>query len=146
MSYIDTFKKLKLNEAALDASEERGDRYMFFSNLQQIQRQCEILMKLDEAEIEEILENGHDWAADHLSSATETIDQVFDFIMNETSNFDMMEMSTSGGAGGYETPNAFGSADDETVEMLGYKRVKKKVKESVNESKFKKLSTQLFLR
>jgi len=146
MSYIDTFKKLKLNEAALDASEERGDRYMFFSNLQQIQRQCEILMKLDEAEIEEILENGHDWAADHLSVATETIDQVFDFIMNETSNFDMMEMSTSGGAGGYETPNAFGSADDETVEMLGYKRVKKKVKESVNESKFKKLSTQLFLR
>jgi hypothetical protein len=33
------------------------------------------------------------------------------------------EMSTSAGAGGYMTPNAFKPADDDTVEVLGYKRV-----------------------
>ena len=34
-------------------------------------------------EIEEILENGHDWAQDHISEAKNNMDQVFDFLMNE---------------------------------------------------------------
>ena len=38
------------------------------------------------------------------------------------------EMSTSAGAGVYETPNAFGELGDDTIEMLGYKKVKKKAK------------------
>jgi len=33
------------------------------------------------------------------------------------------EASTSAGAGAYMTPKAFGKADDDTVEALGYKRV-----------------------
>jgi hypothetical protein len=33
------------------------------------------------------------------------------------------EMSTTGGVAGYQTPNAFAKADDDTVEVLGYKRV-----------------------
>ena len=37
------------------------------------------------------------------------------------------EMSTTGGIAGYQTPRAFGSADDDTVEALGYKRVKESV-------------------
>jgi hypothetical protein len=40
------------------------------------------------------------------------------------------EISTSAGAGAYLTPNAFSPADDDTVEALGYKRVKRN--ESVN--------------
>jgi hypothetical protein len=58
--------------------------YMFFSNLEQIKRQCELLLELDHHMIDEILTNGHDWADDHISSAKENIDQVFDFMMNET--------------------------------------------------------------
>ena len=37
------------------------------------------------------------------------------------------EMSTTGGVAGYSTPNAFAKADDDTVEVLGYKRVKESV-------------------
>jgi DNA-directed RNA polymerase subunit K/omega len=37
------------------------------------------------------------------------------------------EMSTTGGVPGYQTPNAFAKADDDTVEALGYKRVKESV-------------------
>ena len=55
------------------------------------------------------------------------------------------EMSTSAGAGGYETPNAFGELGDDTIEMLGYKRVKKN-KSNVAESTFMKLSSQLHLK
>jgi len=59
-------------------------RYMFFSNLEQIKRQCELLLEVDKETISEILENGHDWAQDHIAEAKNNMDQVFDFLMNET--------------------------------------------------------------
>lgn len=58
--------------------------YMFFSNLEQIKRQAELLLSLDPMEIEHILQGGHDWADDHITVAKENLDQVFDFMMNET--------------------------------------------------------------
>jgi hypothetical protein len=61
---------------------------MFFSNLEQMKRQCEILLDMDESEIESILENGHDWAQDHISEAKNNMDQVFDFLMNKTEGDD----------------------------------------------------------
>jgi hypothetical protein len=64
------------------------ENYMFFSNLQQIQRQCEMLLKMDPQELDNIIKNGHDWADDHVSEAKNNMDQVFDFFMNETKNKD----------------------------------------------------------
>ena len=59
--------------------------YMFFSNLQQIKRQCEVLLEMDPQQIDEIInEGGHDWADDHVTEAKNNMDQVFDFLMNET--------------------------------------------------------------
>ena len=58
-------------------------RYMFFQNLEQMKRQCEMLLQMDESMIESLLNNGHDWADDHISEAKNNMDQVFDFIMNE---------------------------------------------------------------
>jgi hypothetical protein len=39
--------------------------------------------------IESILDNGHDWAQDHIAEAKNNMDQVFDFLMNETKSGDM---------------------------------------------------------
>ena len=64
--------------------EHESSRYMFFSNLEQMKRQCEMLLEMDQDEIESILEHGHDWAQDHISEAKNNMDQVFDFLMNET--------------------------------------------------------------
>ena len=36
---------------------------------------------------------------------------------------DVQEASTSAGAGAYMTPKAFGKADDDTIEALGYRKV-----------------------
>ena len=72
--------------------EQRSDRYMFFSNLEQMRRQCDMLLELDHSMIEEILENGHDWAQDHIAEAKNNMDQVFDFLMNETNSDSDMEM------------------------------------------------------
>jgi hypothetical protein len=67
---------------------KRSSRYMFFSNLEQMRRQCDLLLDLDEEMVESILENGHDWAQDHISEAKNNMDQVFDFIMNESNGDD----------------------------------------------------------
>lgn len=60
------------------------ENYMFFSNLKQIHRQCEILLELDKDIVDSIIQNGHDWADDHISVAKENMDQVLDFFMNKT--------------------------------------------------------------
>ena len=67
-----------------ETHEEKSSRYMFFSNLEQMRRQCDLLLDLDRDMVEGILEHGHDWAQDHISEAKNNMDQVFDFLMNET--------------------------------------------------------------
>ena len=75
------------------STQERGSsRYMFFSNLQQMRRQCDLLLDLDQSMVEGILEDGHDWAQDHIAEAKNNMDQVFDFLMNESKK-DGMELS-----------------------------------------------------
>ena len=75
-----------------ETHEEKSQRYMFFSNLEQMKRQCEILLDMDQDMVESILDNGHDWAQDHISESKNNMDQVFDFLMNETER-DNMEMN-----------------------------------------------------
>ena len=87
-------KIVRLNESMIQKlvrkvlQEQKNERYMFFSNLEQMKRQCEMLLDLDESQIESILDNGHDWAQDHISEAKNNMDQVFDFLMNETKKQD----------------------------------------------------------
>ena len=83
---------MKLNELikkhlqnVVNENENGGqENYMFFGNLKQIQRQCEMLLKMNPDELDSIIKNGHDWADDHVSEAKNNMDQVFDFFMNET--------------------------------------------------------------
>ena len=72
-----------------ESEKKESSRYMFFSNLEQMKRQCDLLLEIDHNMIEEILDQGHDWAQDHIAEAKNNLDQVFDFLMNETnSEFD----------------------------------------------------------
>jgi hypothetical protein len=64
--------------------ESRGENYMFFSNLKQMRRQIDLILEMDQDMVDQILQNGHDWADDHITEAKTNMDQVFDFLMNET--------------------------------------------------------------
>jgi hypothetical protein len=95
-------KIIKLTESELkelvtrvirEGGDPNSQRYMFFSNLEQMKRQCEMLLEMDQQQIESILDNGHDWAQDHISEAKNNMDQVFDFLMNETKGSDGEEMN-----------------------------------------------------
>lgn len=89
-------KVVKLNESditrlvnkVLTESHQEHENYMFFSNLKQIMRQCKMLLEIDPQMIDEILQNGHDWADDHVTEAKTNMDQVFDFLMNEKSKLE----------------------------------------------------------
>jgi hypothetical protein len=84
-------KTVKLTESdlnrivkkVLNKQDIENANYMFFSNLQQMKRQIEMIMEMDKEVINEIIINGHDWADDHISEAKTNIDQVFDFLKNE---------------------------------------------------------------
>ena len=65
--------------------EQEEVNYLFFSNLEQIKRQCEMMMEMDPVKLDDIIQNGHDWADDHISEAKTNIDQVFDFFKNKMS-------------------------------------------------------------
>lgn len=75
---------------------EQSDRYMFFSNLEQMRRQCDLLLELERDMVDSILDNGHDWAQDHIAEAKNNIDQVFDFLMNETKDDDFSSEDAPG--------------------------------------------------
>lgn len=72
----------RLVKKVLKEQEEEAN-YMFFSNLEQIKRQCEMMLEMDPQMIDDLINDGHDWADDHISEAKNNIDQVFDFFMNE---------------------------------------------------------------
>lgn len=60
--------------------------------------------------------------------AIDKTDEIVDDIANDSlTEEELDEISTSAGAGSYLTPNAFSPADDDTVEVLGMKRVKESV-------------------
>jgi hypothetical protein len=88
----------RLVNRVLQEAEHENDRYMFFSNLEQIKRQADMLLDMDKEVLHQIIENGHDWAQDHVATAKENMDQIFDFFMNEIEgdgedNQDYMEMN-----------------------------------------------------
>jgi len=78
-----------------EGSDGMHENYMFFSNLKQIHRQCEMLLNMDEKLLDRIIQDGHDWADDHVSEAKNNMDQVFDFFMNKTKSEDGVEMNAN---------------------------------------------------
>ena len=65
-----------------------------------------------------------------IEEAFEAVDQtndIIDDIANNQQEDELEEASTSAGVAGYMTPNAFSKADDDTVEVLGMKRVRESV-------------------
>ena len=59
------------------------NNYMFFANLENIVRFCEDMLDMDKEEVDHLLNNGHDWAEDHVAAALENIQQVYDWLYTE---------------------------------------------------------------
>lgn len=102
-------KHLKNLSEGVDVPQEN---YMFFGNIQQMQRQCQMLMEKDKDVIDNILSE-HDWAQDHISEAKSLLDQVFDFLMNETKK---MNGKTNMSLGFKVNPDTFSLNEEEEID------------------------------
>jgi hypothetical protein len=79
------FRRLNLAKTLGSLKEHKEhENYMFFGNLETMKRLIDELMKMDHSKIDSILTE-HDWASDHVSVATENLEQVFDFLAGHNS-------------------------------------------------------------
>ena len=76
-------KVTDIKESVVNEGYDDYEHYMFFQNIQSIHRMCEKIMAKDFGAIDELLSNGHDWAADHVAIAKSKMSDVTGFIMNE---------------------------------------------------------------
>jgi hypothetical protein len=54
--------------------------YMFFGNLKTIKRLVDKMLEMDEAEVDSMLSNGHNWALDHIATSKDDVEEVFNFL------------------------------------------------------------------
>lgn len=64
-------------------AEEDESNYMFFSNLRRIQELAKMLLAMDKEEMDKMLNQGHDWANDHITTAKTNLEHVFGFFKDE---------------------------------------------------------------
>ena len=78
----------RLNECSCGCGGAKGGcndndaNYMFFGNLKTIKKYVDAMLQMDPRQIQDILTNGHDWAADHVATSKDDIQEVGDFLMN----------------------------------------------------------------
>jgi rubrerythrin len=64
-------------------SHHEVNHYMFFGNLETIKRYVDAMLEMDPVTVNELLDNGHDWAADHIATSKDDIEEVANFLMNK---------------------------------------------------------------
>ena len=66
---------------------EHGEtsNYMFFGNLKTIKRLVDEMLEMDEAKVDAMLLNGHNWAVDHIATSKDDVEEVFNFLAGHNS-------------------------------------------------------------
>lgn len=75
------YRKLNLAKTLKGLKEhQETNNYMFFGNLKTIKRLVDKMLEMDEAEVDDMLTNGHNWAVDHIATSKDDIEEVFNFL------------------------------------------------------------------
>ena len=78
----------EMPEAEVSPEAEEGQdmepkNYMFFSNLKVIKDKAEQILSMDPAQVDSLLEDGHDWAADHIATSKDDVEEVYNWLAGE---------------------------------------------------------------
>lgn len=57
--------------------------YMFFQNLKTIHHAIGELLEMDHAKIDQMLNNGHAWAVDHIATSADDVEEVYHFLSSQ---------------------------------------------------------------
>jgi hypothetical protein len=106
--------KKQWDKLTKEEDERDSKNYMFWQNLKTIHHSCAELLKMDKDKIDEILDNGHDWAIDHVATSADDIEEVYHFIEG------MCDDGYVGGTeGGYK--DEYGTVENVNLEEAEYK-------------------------
>lgn len=88
-------KKEKAVMGLKKSLEENKEHYMFFQNLKTIKQMVDKMLALDANAVDNILTNGHDWAADHIATSKDDVEEVHNFLMSHKSPIEIDEKELS---------------------------------------------------
>jgi hypothetical protein len=75
------------NEIVLAVTNESNNddrkHYMFFRNLATIKHHVDEILKMDPDKVDELLNNGHDWASDHIATSKDDVQEVSEWLIGE---------------------------------------------------------------
>ncbi len=86
MNNIKNFNSFNKNEEIKEGHCGETQNYMFFGNLKTIKRLVDKMLEMDEAEVDAMLTNGHNWALDHIATSKDDVDEVFNFLAGHNSH------------------------------------------------------------
>lgn len=92
--------------------------YMFFGNLKTIKRLVDKMLEMDEAEVDAMLSNGHNWALDHIATSKDDVEEVFNFLAGHSDEHEEEHHEEKPLLGGPESSHSEHDAtyrDDENI-------------------------------
>lgn len=94
--------------------------YMFFQNIKQIHEQTKKILEMDKTKVDNILKNGHDWAADHVSTSKDDIEEVHNFLSQRCKEDDFDLKSSKKKYDGIMTENDLLKYNDDNLVKLSH--------------------------
>lgn len=84
MESYSEFVQKKMMDQSDYSDDTHVTSYMFFGNLQTIHRLASEILQMDQSKVNQLLDGGHNWAEDHITTAKVQVTQVYNFLMNKT--------------------------------------------------------------
>jgi len=70
-----------ISESKFLAEEKKEiTNYMFFSNLEVMKQKIDAILKMDKKSVDKMLSDGHDWAAEHITSSKDDVEEVYNWL------------------------------------------------------------------
>lgn len=73
-----------IQEEVKKSLKENAENYMFFENLKIIKAAVDEMLEMDEAMVDQILSDGHNWAEDHIATSKDDVEEVFNFLKSKS--------------------------------------------------------------
>lgn len=73
-----------MKPAPCSAGDTELKHYMFFSNLKAIKRAADEMLAMDPREVDAMLSDGHDWAADHIATSKDDVEEVSNWLRGQS--------------------------------------------------------------
>ena len=72
-------------------TKEETKNYMFFQNLNVMKKCIDEMLSMNETSVDNLLDDGHDWANDHIAGAKNSLEQVCNWLKNSLENNQNLE-------------------------------------------------------